>query len=123
VSADFLFLGFAQEVFYHFQLPFVQHALVVLVAYILQGLEKASGLADFLAEEVYGTLVAMVGIVEQGQAAELALASSHAPRGINWFMCVLHGYGYFCFFLDIRCCDGKVERVLPRAALSLCIYL
>jgi hypothetical protein len=57
-------LRFSQELLNYFQLTFVQHALVVLVADIQKGLVQATGLAEFLAEEVYGTLVAAVGIVE-----------------------------------------------------------
>ena len=55
-------LRFAKEVLNYFQLAFVQDALAVLVAHVLQGLEEAAGLAEFLAEEVDGTLVAMVGV-------------------------------------------------------------
>jgi hypothetical protein len=55
---------FAKVVLYHLHLSGCEDAFVAFVAHVLQDLQQAAGLADFLAEEVYGTLVATVGIVE-----------------------------------------------------------
>ena len=52
-----------QEFLYHLHLSGCKDALVAFVAYVLQGLQEASCLAEFLAEEMYGSLVAVVGVV------------------------------------------------------------
>ena len=85
VSADFLFsmgwgssLRFAKIFLYHLHLSGCEDAFVASVADVLQGLEQAPGLAEFLAEEADGTLVAAVGVVEHGQAAEVA----HVAAGV-----------------------------------------
>ena len=58
--------------------------MVLSVTHGFEGIEEAAGEAQFLAEEVYGTLVATVGVVEQGQAAEVALSVPWGARGIVW---------------------------------------
>ena len=65
--SDFSFLlslRFSQEVFYHADLPWCEDSLVFTVAYTFEGIEEATGEAQFLTEEVDGSLVAAVGIVE-----------------------------------------------------------
>ena len=57
--------------------------MVLSVAYTFEGIEEATGEAQFLAEEVDGSLVAAVGVVEHGQAAEVAHVSACAA-GIVW---------------------------------------
>jgi hypothetical protein len=41
-----------------------EDAFIASVTEVQKGIIQASGVSDFLAEEVYGTLVATVGIVE-----------------------------------------------------------
>ena len=77
----FVCLRFAQEVLYHLHLSWCEDAFVATVAEVGEGLQQASGVSYFLAEEVYGTLVAMVGVIEQGQAAEVALLAPFWARG------------------------------------------
>ena len=60
---DVCSLRFAQEVLYHLHLSWCEDAFIASVAEVGEGLEQASGFFQFLAEEVYGTLVAMVGVV------------------------------------------------------------
>jgi hypothetical protein len=67
--------------FYHLHLARCEGAFIAMVAEVGEGLEQASGLSDFLAEEVYGTLVAAVRVVEHGQAAEVALSAPWGARG------------------------------------------
>ncbi len=55
---------FSQELLYHLHLAGCEDAFIATVAYGLEGIQQASGFFQFLAEEVYGTLVAAVGIVE-----------------------------------------------------------
>ena len=50
---------FSQILLNNFQLTFVQHALVVLVAEVQKGLVQASGLAEFLAEGLEGGFVVL----------------------------------------------------------------
>lgn len=78
-----LFLRVPQELLYHLHLAGCKDALVAFVTHVLQGLKEASCLAEFLAEEVYGTLVAVVGVVEEGQAAEAAHVAA-GSAGIVW---------------------------------------
>ena len=70
-----------------------------MVAEVGEGLEKATGFFQFLAEEVDGTLVAMVGVVEHGQAAEAALPAPWGARG------AMGGVG--CGFHSLRCSSDE----------------
>ena len=72
-----------------------EDAFVAMVAEVGEGLEQASGFFQFLAEEVHGTLVAMVGVVEHGQAAEVALLAPWGTRA------AMGGVG--CGFHSLRC--------------------
>ena len=58
--------------------------MVLSVAYTFEGIQQASGFFQFLAEEVHGTLVAAVGVVEEGQAAEVTTMSAGAAGGVGW---------------------------------------
>ena len=64
ISPLILSLRFPQVLFYHLHLPWGEHSLVFTVAYTFEGIEEATGEAQFLTEEVDGSLVAAVGIVE-----------------------------------------------------------
>jgi hypothetical protein len=81
--------------FYQLHLAGCEDAFVASVAEVGEGLEQATGFSDFLAEEVYGTLVAMVGVLEHGQAAEVALLAPWGARG------AMGGVG--CGFHSLRC--------------------
>ena len=61
---DVLCLRFAKEVLYHLHLSWCEDAFIASVTEVQKGIIQASGVSDFLAEEVYGTLVATVGVVE-----------------------------------------------------------
>ena len=73
-------LRFSQEVFYHLHLPWCQHSLILSIPYGFEGIEEASGLAQFLAEEVDGSLVRQMRVVEHGKAAEVVSVNRRLPH-------------------------------------------
>ena len=91
-------------------------------------------MAEFLAEEVYGTLVAVVGVVEEGQAAEAAHVAAGAA-GIVWG--AFHGLPFFAVtrhavsrYLDEEVCllvEADEIAALPLAqhhvGCILCLLL
>ena len=66
VCGFLFYLRFTQEFFYHLHLPWGQHSFVFTITHTFEGIEEATGEVQFLAEEVDGTRVATVGIVEEG---------------------------------------------------------
>ena len=77
-----------------------EDAFIATVAYGLEGIQQASGLAQFLAEEVDGSLISTVGIVEHGKEAEVSTMSAGAARVVGWTgscgavagsVCAFHG--------------------------------
>ena len=71
---------FSQILFYHLHLPWCEHSLVLSVTHSFEGLEEAAGEAQFLAEEVDGSLVRQMRIVEQGKAAEVVYVNRRLPH-------------------------------------------
>ena len=53
--------------------------MVFTIAYTFEGTEESSGEAQFLAEEVDGTLVGQMRVVEHGKVAEM----STMARGVG----------------------------------------
>ena len=76
-------------------------------------------MAEFLAEETYGTLVAVVGVVEEGQAAEAAHVAV-GSSGIVWG--AFHGIADFRFpisvFRSFKCFSWSSFFAVTRHAVS-----
>ena len=70
-----------------------EDALVLPVADGFEGFGEAAGEFEFLAEEVDGALIAAVGVVEEGQEAELSTMAAGATRVVGLAFCVgvVHG--------------------------------
>ena len=57
--------------------------MVFTVAYSFEGIEEATGEGQLLAEEVDGSLVRQVRVVEHGEEAEVTTMATGAARGVG----------------------------------------
>ena len=57
--------------------------MVFTVAHTFEGIEESSGEAQFLAEEVDGTLVGQMRVVEHGKVAEMSTMARGTARGVG----------------------------------------
>lgn len=57
--------------------------MVFTVAYTFEGIEETTGEVQLLAEEVDGSLVRQVRVVEHGEEAEVTTMATGAARGVG----------------------------------------